>query len=102
VQLFAEFAQKLAAIPEGDGDLLDASLLVYGSGMGDGNLHRHADLPCLLVGRLGGKLQTGQHVRYPNDTPMTNLLLTLLDKIDVHLDAFGDSTGRLSPDTLSV
>ena len=102
VQLFAEFAQKLAATPEGDGDLLDASLLVYGSGMGDGNLHRHADLPCLLVGGLGGKIKTGQHVRFPNDTPMTNLLLTVLDKVDVHLDSFGDSTGPLSPDPLSV
>ena len=102
VQLFAEFAQKLAATPEGDGDLLDASLLVYGSGMGDGNLHRHADLPCLLVGGLGGKIKTGQHVRFPNDTPMTNLLLTVLDKVDVLLDSLGDSTGPLSPDPLSV
>ncbi|HEY8518879.1 MAG TPA: DUF1552 domain-containing protein [Gammaproteobacteria bacterium] len=102
VQLFSEFAQKLAATPEGDGNLLDASLLVYGSGMGDGNLHRHTDLPCLLVGRLGGKIKTGQHVRYPDDTPMTNLLLTVLDKVDVHLDSLGDSTGRLDPDPLSA
>ncbi|HEX6999305.1 MAG TPA: DUF1552 domain-containing protein [Gammaproteobacteria bacterium] len=101
VQLFSEFAQKLAATPEGDGNLLDASLLVYGSGMGDGNLHRHTDLPCLLVGRLGGKIETGQHVRY-SETPMTNLLLTVLDKVDVHLDSLGDSTGRLSPDPLSA
>jgi hypothetical protein len=102
VQLLAEFAEKLAATPEGDGSLLDHSLLVYGSGMGDGNLHRHTDLPCLLLGRLGGTIRTGQHMRYQNDTPMTNLLLTVLDKVGVHLDAFGDSTGRLQPDTLSI
>jgi hypothetical protein len=69
--------------------------------MGDGNLHRHYDLPCLLLGRLGGKFKTGQHVRYPDNTPMTNLLLTMLDKVDVHLDSFGDSTGRLEPSVLS-
>lgn len=102
VQLFAEFAEKLAATPDGDGSLLDHSLLVYGSGMGDGNLHRHADLPCLLLGRLGGKIRTGRHVRYPDDTPMTNLLLTMLDKVDVHLDSFGDSTGPLDPDPFSA
>jgi len=102
VQLFAEFAEKLAATPEGDGNLLDHSLLIYGSGMGDGNLHRHHDIPCLLVGRLGGKIRGGQHTRYPDDTPMTNLLLTVLDKVGVHLDSFGDSTGRIEPDPLSV
>jgi hypothetical protein len=102
VQLFAEFAEKLAATPEGDGSLLDASLLVYGSGMGDGNLHRHADIPCLLLGRLGGKIRAGHHLRYPDNTPMTNLLLTVLDHAGVHLDSFGDSSGRLDPDPLSV
>jgi hypothetical protein len=68
--------------------------------MGDGNLHRHSDLPCL--GKLGGTLKTGQHVVYPDRTPMTNLLLTVLDKVGVKLDHFGDSTGRLDPDPLSV
>lgn len=102
VQLFAEFCEKLAATPEGDGSLLDHSLLIYGSGMGDGNLHRHWDVPCLTVGRLGGKIRSGQHVAYPENTPMTNLLLTVLDKVDVHLESFGDSTGRLSPDPLSA
>jgi hypothetical protein len=101
VQLFSEFVQKLAAAPDGDGSLLDHSLIVYGGGMGDGNLHRHYDLPCLLLGRLGGKFKTGQHVRYPDDTPMTNLLLTVLDRVGVHLDSFGDSTGRLEPSELS-
>lgn len=102
VQLLAEFAGKLAAIPDGDGSLLDNSAILYGSGMGDGNLHRHEDLPCLTLGKLGGTLQTGQHLRYPEHTPMTNMLLTLLDKVGVEVEALGDSTGRLTPDLLSV
>jgi hypothetical protein len=102
VQLLAEFAAKLHATPDGDGSLLDSSLVLYGSGMGDGNLHRHADLPCLLLGRLGGTLKTGQHVAYPDDTPMTNLLVTLLDKVGVHVERLGDSTGPLDPDALST
>jgi hypothetical protein len=102
VRLLAEFAAKLQATPDGDGSLLDNSLVLYGSGMGDGNLHRHHDLPCLMLGKLGGAFKTGQHVVYPEDTPMNNLLLTLLDKVGVHLDAFGDSTGRLDPDPLSA
>jgi hypothetical protein len=102
VKLFAEFAEKLAATPDGDGSLLDHALLLYGSGMGDGNLHRHTNLPCLTVGKLGGTIRTGQHLKYPDPTPMTNLLLTLLDKVGIELESFGDSTGRLSPDKLSV
>jgi hypothetical protein len=101
VQLFAEFAEKLAATPDGDGSLLDHSLLLYGGGMGDGNLHRHTNLPCLALGNLGGTIRTGRHLAYPEKTPMTNLLLTLLDKVGVELDSLGDSTGRLSPDLLS-
>jgi len=102
VQLFAEFIEKLAATPDGDGSLLDHSLILYGSGMGDGNLHRHADLPCLLLGNLGGRIQSNQHIACAEHTPMTNLLLTMLDKIDVRLESFGDSTGRLEPDLLSI
>ncbi|HUQ53356.1 MAG TPA: DUF1552 domain-containing protein, partial [Gammaproteobacteria bacterium] len=102
VQLLAEFAAKLHATQDGDGSLLDHSLVLYGSGMGDGNLHRHADLPCLMLGKLGGALKTGQHVAYPDDTPMTNLLVTLLDKVGVHVDRLGDSTGPLDPDPFST
>ena len=102
VQLLAEFAAKLHATPDGDGSLLDHSLVLYGSGMGDGNLHRHADLPCLMLGKLGGTLKTGQHVAYPDGTPMTNLLLTLLDKVGARVDKLGDSTGLLDPDPLST
>lgn len=102
VQLFAEFVEKLAATPDGDGSLLDHSFILYGSGMGDGNLHRHANLPCLTLGKLGGKIETGQHLVYPDPTPMTNLLLTMLDKVGVELESFGDSTGRLTPDLISI
>ncbi len=102
VQLFTYFLEKLKATPDGDGNLLDHSLIVYGGGMGNGNLHRHTDLPCLLAGKLGGQFQTGRHIDYPQNTPMSNLLLTILDKAGVHMDKIGDSTGPLKPDYLSV
>jgi hypothetical protein len=102
VELFAEFVGKLKSTPDGDGSLLDHSLILYGSGMGDGNLHRHDDLPLLTVGRLGGRIRTGQHLVYPRHTPMTNLLLTVLDHVGAPVDSLGDSTGRLSPDLLSA
>lgn len=102
VSLLAYLAEKMAAIPDGDGSLLDNSLLLHGGGMGDGNLHRHSDLPCAIVGRLGGRIRSGQHVACETGTPMTNMLLTLLDKVDVHVEAIGDSTGRLTPDTISA
>ena len=101
-QLFSYFLQKLQATPDGDGSLLDHSLIVYGGGMGNGNLHRHTDLPCLLAGKLGGRFKTGQHRAYPQNTPMANLLVTILDKAGVHVDKLGDSTGPLRPDYLSV
>ncbi len=94
-QLLAYFLERLDRTPDGDGSLLDHSLVLYGGGMGDGNLHRHADLPCLLAGSLGGKVKTGVHVRYEMDTPMSNLLLTTMDAVGVQLDKIGDSTGRL-------
>jgi hypothetical protein len=70
--------------------------------MGDGNLHRHDDLPLLLLGRLGGRIKTGQHIVYPKHTPMTNLLLTLLDSVGAPADSLGDSTGRITPDLLTA
>ncbi|HEV8718224.1 MAG TPA: DUF1552 domain-containing protein [Candidatus Binatia bacterium] len=94
-ELFTYFLKKLQATPDGDGSLLDHSLIMYGGGMGDGNLHRHSDLPCVLAGKLGGAFKSGRHLAYPLDTPMTNLLLTILDKVGVHTDKIGDSTGRL-------
>jgi hypothetical protein len=92
----------MQAAAEGDGTLLDQSLLMFGGGMGDGNLHRHSDLPCVLLGKLGGSVRGGQHIAYPSGTPMTNLLLTVLDKVGVSVTAIGDSTGRLSPDYLTA
>jgi hypothetical protein len=102
VELLTYFLQKLKATPDGDGTLLDHSLILYGGGMGNGNLHRHTDLPCLLAGSLGGQFKTGQHLVYPENTPMTNLLVTVLDKAGVRVEKLGDSTGSLKPDYLSV
>jgi hypothetical protein len=102
VQLLTYFLTKLQATRDGDGSLLDQSLIMYGGGMGDGNLHRHSDLPCLLAGGLGGRFKTGQHLAYPANTPMANLLVTILDKAGIRIDKMGDSTGLLQPDYLSI
>jgi hypothetical protein len=96
VGLFAHLVEKMKATPDGDGSLLDHSMMLYGSGMGDGNLHRHHDLPLVVVGGGCGQLQGGRHLRFANDTPMMNLGLSLLDKIGVELESVGDSTGRLT------
>jgi len=95
VQLLAYFLQKLQATQDGDGSLLDQSLILYGGGMGDGNLHRHSNLPCLMAGKLGGQFQTGRHLAYPLDTPMSNLLVSILCKAGVQVEKIGDSTGPL-------
>jgi hypothetical protein len=99
MELFAGFIGKLKATPDGDGSLLDHSMIVYGSGLSDGNRHTHDDLPVLLVGR-GGNFRLGSHVAYPKDTPMTNLYLTLLDRMGVQVEKLGDSTARLEGLTL--
>jgi hypothetical protein len=83
-------------VQEGDGTLLDNSMVLYGSGNGDGNRHNHDNLPILLVGKGGGTLKTGRHVEYPQDTPLCNLYLSMLDRMGVHEETFGDSTGRLT------
>ena len=95
VQLLSQFLEKMKNTPDGDGSLLDHSLILFGSGMGDGNLHRHSDLPVLLAGKLGGKFQTGYHLDYKPDTPMANLLVTILDSVGVPAAKLGDSTGQL-------
>ena len=96
VTLFRDFLETLAAIPDGDGTLLDQSLLLYGAALSDSNKHLHYDLPLLLAGGSGGQLQGGRHLRYPRDTPMTNLLVSQLDKAGVRLDdGLGDSSGAL-------
>jgi hypothetical protein len=95
MQILSYFLEKMRDTPDGDGSLLDHSAILYGSGMGDGNLHRHSDLPCLLAGKLGGKFQTGYHFNYTPDTPMANLLVTMLDSVGVPIAKLGDSTGQL-------
>jgi hypothetical protein len=94
--VFAWFLEKLATTPEGNGTLLDQSLFLYGSAMSNPNLHAHFDLPIALVGGPTSRAGAGQHLVGPSNTPMTNLLLTMLDAVDVPVDALGDSTGRLS------
>jgi Protein of unknown function (DUF1552) len=95
VEQLAYLLGKLKSLPEGDGTLLDHSLILYGSGISDGDAHSHENLPILLAGRGHGAVVTGRHVRYPAETPLTNLHLSLLERLGVPLDAFGDSTGRL-------
>jgi hypothetical protein len=94
MELFAGFIRKMKDTPDGDGSLLDHSIIVYGSGLSDGNRHTHEDLPVLMVGG-GGRFRRGTHVVYPKGTPMTNLFLTLLDRVGVQEDKIGDSTGRI-------
>lgn len=95
VTQFAYLLGKLKSIPEGDGTLLDHCLIAYGSGNSDGNAHNHDDLPILLAGRGGGTVKTGRHIRYTNETPLNNLWLAMLDRIDVQVPFLGDSTGVL-------
>ena len=91
--IFTYLLDKLKAIPDGDGSLLDHSIVLYGSAMGDANQHNHAPLPIILAGAASGKLKGGRHIRNPKDTTMSNLLLAILGKLGIEKDTFGDSTG---------
>ncbi len=95
VSLFAEFLESLQATPEGDGTLLDQVLYLYGSGMGNPNVHDHLNLPIIVAGGAAGNMQGGRHIKYDRPTPLANLHLTLLDKIGVRLDSFADSNGQV-------
>jgi hypothetical protein len=95
MQQVAYFLEKLKSIPEGNGTLLDNSMVLLGCGIGDGDRHNHNDLPVLLAGRAGGALKPGRHVVFPKDTPLCNLYLSMLSIQGVKLDRFGDSTGPL-------
>ena len=95
VQMLAYFIGKLAATPDGDGTLLDHSMILYGSSMSNGNQHDHGPLPLVLLGRASGQLAGNRHIMAPPQTPMSNLLLSMMDKVGVHQDSFGDSTGKL-------
>jgi len=96
MEQFAYFVGKLKSIPEGDGTLLDHVLVIYGSGLGDGNRHTHHDLPVILAGRGAGTFRTGRHIRYPQDTPMANLFVSMLDSMGIPIESLGDSKGELA------
>ncbi len=102
IQLLAYFLDTLRQTPDGDGNLLDHSMIVYGGGIGNGNLHEHTNLPCLVAGGGGGRLKGGRHRAYAEDTPYANLLLSVLDKAGVPAETLGDSTGPLNTAPLSV
>ncbi len=95
VSLFAYFLERLKATPEGNGSLLDHSLLLYGSGMGNPNVHDHVNLPVLVAGGAAGGMKGGRHIRYDKPTPLANLHLTLLDKVGVQIDSFADSNRKM-------
>jgi hypothetical protein len=95
VSQLAYLLEKLKAIPEGEGTVLDNCMIVYGSGIGDGNRHNHDNLPVVLAGRGGGTLRTGRHIRFPDETPMANLFLSMLERVGAATDRFGDSTSTL-------
>jgi hypothetical protein len=95
VNQFKGFLEKLKSMPDGDGSLLDHTLLLYGSNMSNSNAHDHYPLPNLVVGGAAGKMKGGRHLQYADHTPMTNLLVTMLDKVGVKQESLGDSTGTL-------
>jgi len=94
-RMFSYFLEKMRATPDGDGNLLDHTMIVYGGSISDANVHKHEDLPILLIGGGDGRIQGGRHVRYPKDTPVANLFVSMLDKMGLQKESFGDSTGRL-------
>jgi uncharacterized protein DUF1552 len=96
VTQFAYLLERLRSVREGNSTLLDSCMIVYGSGNSDGNRHNHDDLPILLAGKGGGTITAGRHVRFPRETPVTNLYLSLLDRMGASVPRLGDSTGRLS------
>ncbi|HEY0455031.1 MAG TPA: DUF1552 domain-containing protein [Verrucomicrobiae bacterium] len=92
---FAYFLQKLKTIKEGEGSLLDNCMIVYGSGISDGNAHNHNDLPVLLAGKAGNTIQPGRHIRFSRNTPMANLYLSMLERVGASVERIGDSSGKL-------
>jgi hypothetical protein len=96
VQMVAYFLDKLRATPDGDGNLLDHSMILYGAGFSDGNQHLHVNLPLLVAGGAAGRIQGGRHLQYPKGTPMANLLVSMVNTMDVPMESIGDSTGPLT------
>ena len=101
MKMFARFLEKLGSIQDGDGSLLDNSILLYGAGMSNSNAHRPRDLPIVLAGGGAGSIKGNRHLRLPADTPLANLHLTLLDKMGVPAEKLGDSTGNVPLQLLS-
>jgi hypothetical protein len=95
VKQFTYLLDKMKATRDGDGTLLDHSMIIYGSALADGNAHQHNNLPTVLAGRAGGSIVPGRHLRYKDETPITNLYMSMLDRMGVPVETFGDSTGRL-------
>ena len=98
---FAGWIEKLKSIQEGDGSLLDNSMIVYGAGLCDGNRHNHEDLPTLIAGRGGNYIVPGRRIVYRKETPMSNLFVTMMDRMGVPTEHFGDSSGRIDGLNLS-
>lgn len=95
IEQFAYFLERLKSTPDGDGTLLDHSMITYGCAISDGNRHRHEDLPCLVAGRGAGAVTTGRHMKIETETPMANLFLSQLEAVGVQRERIGDSTGKL-------
>ena len=95
VEQFAYFIEKLRSVKEGDGTLLDSCMVLYGSGISDGNRHNNENLPLVLAGRGGGSIDTGRHIIYERETPACNLFVSMLERVGAPVDSFGDSTGSL-------
>ena len=96
IKLLHYFLEKMRSVPDGDGSLLDHSLILYGGSLSDGNLHLYKNLPLLFIANGVRGIKGGRHIQYPQDTPIANLYLTLLNKLGIEMDSFGDSTGRLN------
>ncbi len=97
VKMLSYYVDRLKSTREGNGSLLDNTMIVYGCGIADGNLHTNEDLPILLVGGGGGQIQSGRHIRYPKGTPLTNLYLRMMEISGMPMDKLGDSTGKVNP-----
>jgi hypothetical protein len=95
MQQYAYLLERLSSIKEGEGTLLDHSMITYGGGLADGDQHAHDNLPLILAGNAGGTIQSGRHLRYAPETPMANLFVSMMHRMGVELDSFGDSTGHL-------
>ena len=96
MELYAYLLSRLKEVEEGDRTLLDNCMILYGSGCGDGNRHNHNDLPILLAGRGGNTIKTGYHVKYKPDTPLSGLFVSMLHRLGVKVDAFGDAKGPVA------